>query len=72
MIVMSEALKRAVLQAVIEMLRHGENSRVVPGFPSTRVSFAKPNGNVFSVLQGKDLPGAGVRADQEVFVFQEG
>ncbi len=71
MIVMSEALKKAVTQAAAEMLRNNETSRVVPGFPSTRVSFIR-QGDVFFVLRGKDLPGTGIEVDQEVFVFQEG
>jgi hypothetical protein len=72
-ITLSETLKEAVAQTVTEMLQSNEVNRAVVGFPSTMASFVKPDGNVFSELQGKDLDGVfGIKADQKVYIYQEG
>jgi len=74
LIVLSAALKEAVARMVIEMLRGRETGpKALADFPSTRVSFSKPNdGIVFKVLKHEDLPNIGLEEGQIIYVYQEG
>lgn len=73
MIELAAALKEAVERTVTEMVRAHETSpKVVAGFPSTKVSFSKPDGLVLKVLKREDLPYVdGLKKDQEIYVYQE-
>lgn len=72
MIELSSALKEGIAETLSEMLRAQKTDPgEIVGFPTVKVSFAKPDGVVFKLLKREDFPNVIGLEDREIYVYQE-